>query len=155
MEQGLAMFTLANAVKLMNAADGKPVDSIEAIKANEALKGGYLHTDESAKQKQEWLRTGNRSHGLDNPNGIDSITGLPGGKLPNHVTYSNESPYSIGLKNSQGGEWVKVNDEWSYAPSQVQFDKNSQYMSELLKYLQQEKGNGIGSITLPNGKVVR
>lgn len=152
---GLAIFTLADAVKLGEAAKGKPADSVEAIKAREALKGGYLHTDESAIKKQLQMRTGDNSHWLDNPQGVDSTTGLPGGKLPSHTTYSNESPYDTGIRSARGGEWIETKDGWGFKPSDVQLEKGSPYMSKLLEYYVNEKGNGIDSILLPGGKVIK
>lgn len=152
----IPMFTLSDMVKLADAAHGKPEDSVEAIKYKEAVLGDYLHTDASAKQKQEWLKTGSMEHGLDNPGGIDSITGKPGGKLPSHPTFSDESPYAIsGFVGAEGGKWSKVGNKWNYTPSNAQFKRNPSYESALLEYFNQEKGNGIDTITLPNGEVLK
>jgi hypothetical protein len=177
MNEGLAgMFTLSDGVKLIQAAENKDKYTPETladvatlikarakndkytpeqVKMRDAIYGNYLHTDDSAKQKAEWLKTGSSQHSLDNPQGIDSITGLPGGKLPGHPTFSEESPYAIkGLKAAEGGKWNNKDGKWDYTPSQYQFERDSNYADGLWNYFQHEKGNGIDRIILPNGKIL-
>jgi len=169
MENGLAytssklpIFTLADGIKLINAAEGKEKYSPEMVKMVEAIKGNYLHTDETAKQKAEWLKTGNKTHGKDSPKGVDSTTGLPGGKLPGHPTFSTQTPYHIpGLAITAAGEWSKLRDnpetgkeEWAYIPDSRQFN-NPDYMKQLMDYYRDEKGRGIDGIWMPNGGFIR
>lgn len=45
-----------------------------------------------------------------------------GGKLPNHPTFSVESPYST--PEQPGGHWVELPDgRWSFWPSQTNYDQ--------------------------------
>lgn len=45
-----------------------------------------------------------------------------GGKLPNHPTFSVESPYST--PQQPGGHWVQLPDgRWSFWPSQTNYDQ--------------------------------
>ncbi len=149
---GPYMFTLADAVKLLNNSAGKQGLEPSTLQTNSALKGDYMLTDEQALNEVKRLITGN--HALDNPQGF-GLGSLPGGKLTGHPAFSNESPYAIqGLKAAEGGQWSGNEGNWSYAPSQSQFDRNPEYSKQLMEYFQNEKGNGINRIILPNGKIV-
>lgn len=142
------VFTLADAVKLMNAAEGKKELTPEVLQRDSALLGDYVLTDSQALTELDRIRSGN--HALDNPNGM-GLGSLAGGKLPSHPTFSNESPYYIkGLASAEGGSWDKQGLNWNYTPSKEQIKRDPDYLNRLEHYYRMEKGNGIDSITLPN-----
>jgi hypothetical protein len=147
---GPHMFTLTDAVNLLNNSAGSQGLVPSRLQTNSALKGDYILTDEQALNEAERIRTG--KHALDNPQGL-GLGYLAGGKLPGHPTFSDESPYVIqGLKSAEGGQWSGNEGNWSYAPSQSQFDRNPEYKKQLMEYCQNEKGKGINRIVLPNGR---
>lgn len=141
-ERKVPIFTLADAVKLISAAEGAPKNSIDAIKYKEAVLGEYLHSDESAAKKKQWIETGSKKHGRDNPNGIDSTTGKPGGKLPGHITFSDQSPYSIGLAAATGGHWGRNNEGDFYIPTKPQWS-DPEEQAKLKRYFASENENGM------------
>ena len=144
------VFTLSDAVKLMNAAEGKKGLTPEVIQRDSALLGDYVLTDSQALTELERIRSG--KHALDNPNGM-GLGSLAGGKLPSHPTFSNESPYHIkGFASAEGGAWDKQGLNWNYTPSVEQIKRDPAYLDKLMHYYEMEKGNGIDSITLPKGE---
>ena len=147
------MFTLADAVKLMNSAEGKKGLTPEALQKDSALLGDYVLTDSQALTELERIRSG--KHALDNPKGM-GLGSLAGGKLPSHPTFSNESPYYIkGFASAEGGSWDKQGPKWNYTPSNEQIKRDPNYLDGLMHYFSREKGNGIDSITLPNGAILK
>ena len=146
------VFTLADAVKLMNAAEGKKGLTPEVLQRDSALLGDYVLTDSQALTELERIRSG--EHALDNPEGM-GLGSIAGGKLPSHPTFSSESPYHIkGFAPAEGGTWDKQGLDWNYTPSNEQIKRDSNYLNRLKHYFDREKGNGIDSITLPNGKSI-
>ena len=149
---GPHMFTLSDAVKLLNNSYGKQGLSPEGLQTNSALKGDYVLTDTQALNELERIKSG--KHALDNPTGY-GLGSIAGGKLPGHPTFSNDSPYAIkGLKSAEGGEWYGSEGNWTYVPSKAQFERDPKYMDNLMGYFDREKNNGINRIILPNGKII-
>jgi len=108
---------------------------------NSAVKGNYVLTPTQA--EQESTRVSSGAHAKDSGVGL-AQAGLPSGKTIDHITFGNESPYSIdGLKAAQGGVWTETqNGKYNYTPSQQTIDK---YGDEgLANYFRQyEKGNTV------------
>lgn len=129
--------TLQDIVKLSNLAEK---DSIKAEQYQEALKGGYLLTEEQAKNNIVRKQTGEHlpDSGVDGDTGL----GLPSGKLPWHPTFSEESPYANGLASASAGKWSKSPEGWIYTPSKGQFDRNLNYERSLAEYFAENAGNG-------------
>ena len=77
------------------------------------------------------------------------------GKLPWHPTFSNESVFATNAKNNsniglaEGGEWLEGdNGDYQYAPSNWQMSQPN-YLRDLQRYYQYEKGKGIDKVKLP------
>jgi len=147
------MFTLKDAISLANLASQHGTMSPEDLQYKSATLGDYVLTNEQALNELDRLKSG--KHAPDGAEGLNSIN-LPGGKLPSHVTFSEESPYYIeGFKATEGGSWTKDEDGWTYTPSESQIERDPNYLSRLRDYYDREKGNGIDKIVLPNGKVIQ
>lgn len=147
--QRVPMFTLKDLIDLSNNSSKDP---IAAEQFNEAVYGGYLLTKEQAAANVQRKLTD--KHLLDaGENGLTGL-GIPSGKLPNHITYSKESPYAIGLTSTEAGVWTKNGEQWDYAPSKVQLSKPG-YLEELKAYGNNRRDPGLGSITLPNNEVIK
>ena len=129
--------TLQDIVKLSNLADKDPV---KAEQYQEALKGGYLLTEEQAKNNIVRKQTG--EHLPDSGTDGDTGLGLPSGKLPWHPTFSEESPYANGLAAASAGKWDKLPEGWVYTPSKGQFDRSPNYGKSLAEYFVENIGNG-------------
>ena len=120
------MFTLKDMIGLSNVAK---TDPIAAEQYNEAVYGGYMLTRDQAAQNVARKSTG--EHLADAGESGSTGLGLPSGKLPNHITYSKESPYAIGLGTIQAGDWSKNGQDWSYTPSARQVAQQG-YIDKLL-----------------------
>jgi hypothetical protein len=79
------------------------------------------------------------------------------GKLPWHPTFSNESAFATNSVNqsgnniglAEGGQWIENgNGGYQYQPSIWQMQQPN-YVENLQRYYQQEKGRGIDSVQLP------
>ena len=141
------MFTLKDLMRLEIA--GKK-DPIAKEQFNEAAYGGYLLTRDQAIQNV--LRKDSGEHLPDSGEvGLTGL-GLPSGKLPSHITYSKESPYSIGLGSTQAGEWTRNGEQWTYAPSERQAAQPG-YIDRLLGYANSGADEGLGTVVLPNNEV--
>jgi len=145
------MLTLADAMELVNAAKNSTGLDSASLQRDSALLGNYVLTNSQA--ANEVNRRAKGLHAADNPGGL-GLTGLPGGKLPGHPTFSDESPYAIkGLEAAEGGTWSKDKSGWVYAPSESQFKRNPNYVNELRGYFEREQGKGIDKVVLPDGTV--
>ena len=141
------MFTLKDMIGLSIA--GK-TDPIAQEQYNEAVYGGYLLTRDQANNNVARKLTG--EHLTDSGEiGLTGL-GLPSGKLPNHITYSKESPYAIGLGSTQAGEWARNGEQWTYAPSERQVAQPG-YVDRLLGYANSGTDKGLGTVVLPNNEV--
>ena len=148
---GKQLFTLADAVGL---AQGAANDAAKNIQYQQALKGGYVLSDQQALNDIERMKTG--KHLPDAGDDGRQYLGLAVGKLPWHPAASNESPYSIkGFKGAEAGDWDQIDGKWVYKPSQAQFDRNPNYTSELMNYFNNNKGKYVDSIQMPDGRIIK
>lgn len=93
----MAMFTLRDAMNFAQQSN-TPVGK---ERYEEAVLGGYVMDPKQAAINQARKATG--VHMNDN---MDSGGILATGKTPDHPTFSDESPYSIGLAATQAGHWT-------------------------------------------------
>jgi len=145
----IPVFTLKDLMDISKS--GLNGDPVAEYQFQEASKGGYLLSKDQAKNR---LNGESREHHLlDSGDGLPTGLGIPSGKLPNHTTASEESPYSIGLSTTSPGRWVNYeNNKWQYEPSERQL-KEPGYIDRLYNYFSRNKGNGIDSVKFPNGKM--
>jgi hypothetical protein len=71
-------------------------------------------------------------------------------KMPNHMTFSDESMYSN--PTTQGGNWKQGGqDLWAYTPSE--FNLKTTPLKDLMKYFQRIENPGT-ALNMPNGKLL-
>lgn len=144
---GKQLITLQDMVGLANGARDSEA---KRVQYDQALHGGYILSDQQALADIERQKTGKH---LDDGNSGEHYLGLAIGKLPNHPTFSNESPYAVkGFKGAEAGEWEQADGKWIYKPSQSQFDKDPGYADRLNRYYNRNNGNGIDKIEMPKSK---